>query len=126
MGRGYSLDLRDRVARAVVGGETVRVVAARYEISVASAVRWSGRLRATGNAAMPRQGRPKGGGVLAPYVEFLTSSVDAKPDVTLAELVVILASKHGLRVTLGSIWRVLGKAGYTYKKTIDGDRAWSR
>jgi transposase len=42
MGRGYSLDLRDRVGRAVVGGQTVRAASARFEVSVASFVRWSG------------------------------------------------------------------------------------
>jgi transposase len=126
MGRGYSLDLRDRVGRAVVGGQTVRAAAARFEVSVASVVRWSGLYRANGSAKMARQGRPCGGGILAPYVEFLTGCVDAKPDVTLVELVEMLEKKYGLRVALGSVWRVLCKAGYTYKKTIDGQRVWTR
>lgn len=126
MGRGYSLDIRDRVGRAVVSGQTVREVAARFEVSVASVVRWSGLFRAAGSAKMARQGRPSGGGILAPYVGFLTSCVDAKPDVTLVELVEMLEKKHGLQVVLGSVWRVLCKAGYTYKKTAHGQRMWTR
>lgn len=126
MGRGYSLDLRDRVARAVVGGETVRAVAARFEVSAASAARWSGLHRAKGSAKMARQGRPKGGGILAPYEGFLTNSVEAKPDITLGELADMLDKKHGLRVAVGSVWRALCRVGYTYKKTTDGERMWAR
>ena len=126
MGRGYSLDMRERVARAVTNGATVRAVAARFEVSAASVVRWSGRFRETGSAQMPRQGRPVGRGILAPYLDFLTGTVDARPDVTLAELVEILDQKHGLRVALGSLGRVLNKVGYTYKKTAYGQRMWSR
>lgn len=125
MGRGYSLDLRDRVGRAVVSGETVRSVAARFEVSVASAVRWSGLYGASGSAKMMRQGRPVGGGILAPHVDFLTGAIEAKPDVTLCELADMLDEKHGLRVALGSVWRQLCKAGYTYKKTADGQRMWA-
>ena len=41
MGKSYSMEMRERVARDVARGQTVRTVAARFEVSVASAVRWS-------------------------------------------------------------------------------------
>ncbi|MBB5985062.1 transposase [Sphingobium lignivorans] len=57
MARAYSDDLRDRVAAAVLSGRSVREVAGAFGVSVASAVKWSQRLRDTGNAGS----RPMGG-----------------------------------------------------------------
>ncbi len=51
MGRHYSNDLRERVAAAVLAGRSCREVAALFSVSVASAVKWSQRLRQTGSAA---------------------------------------------------------------------------
>lgn len=50
-------DLRARVALFVLSGETVRRAAAVFRVSVASAVKWTQRYRATGSAAA----RPMGG-----------------------------------------------------------------
>ena len=51
MARPYSNDLRDRVAAAVISGRSCREVAQMFGVSVARAVKWSQRLRATGTAA---------------------------------------------------------------------------
>lgn len=51
MGRPYSNDLRERVAASAVGGRSCRATATLFGVSVASAVKWSQRLRATGSAA---------------------------------------------------------------------------
>ena len=51
MARPYSKDLRDRVATFVVSGGTCREAAARFGVGVATAVRWSQRLRTSGSAA---------------------------------------------------------------------------
>jgi transposase len=59
MARAYSSDLRDRVVAAVMAGATVRSAADRFGVSVASAVKWSQRYRATGSARRP--GREAGG-----------------------------------------------------------------
>jgi Helix-turn-helix domain len=56
MARAYSLDLRERVVAAVAAGESCRVVAARFKVSVASVVKWSQRFRATGSAAAYKVG----------------------------------------------------------------------
>ena len=57
MPRAYSNDLRERVAASVVGGRSCRETAALFGVSVASAVKWSQRLRATGSAAAKPLGR---------------------------------------------------------------------
>jgi transposase len=50
MARAYSLDLRERVVAAVADGLSRRAVADRFGVSVvASVVKWSQRLRATGS-----------------------------------------------------------------------------
>ena len=61
MARPYSLDLRERVVALVARGETCRSVAAVFDVSVASVVKWSQRSRATGSAAAKAMGgkRPR-------------------------------------------------------------------
>ena len=56
MARAYSDDLRERVAAAVLSGRSGREVAATFGVSVASALKWSQRLRETGSACARPQG----------------------------------------------------------------------
>ena len=58
MGRHYSNDLRERVAAAAVSGRSCKEVATLFSVSVASAVKWSQRLRQT---AVRRPNRKAGG-----------------------------------------------------------------
>jgi transposase len=57
---------------------------------------------------------------------FLTKSVEEKPDITMPELAEKLTAYGGLVVRPASLSRVLCKAGYTYKKTVDGKRMRTR
>ena len=57
MARPYSLDLRERVVAMVARGETCRSVAAVFDVSVASVVKWSQRARATAAAAKAMGGK---------------------------------------------------------------------
>ena len=56
MSRAYSIDLRERVVAAMASGASARVAAARFGVSVASAVRWSQRHRRTGAVAPGKLG----------------------------------------------------------------------
>ena len=51
MARAYSLDLRERVVAAVLRGLSCRAVAALFDVSVASVVKWAQRARETGSPA---------------------------------------------------------------------------
>ena len=51
MARAYSLDLRERVVAAVLHGLSCRAVAVRFDVSVASVVKWAQRARETGSPA---------------------------------------------------------------------------
>src|SRR5690606_30302504 len=86
MTRPYSNDLRERVAASVVGGRSVRATAQLFGVSVASAVRWSQRLRASGTAASRPMGR-KQERSLAGEREWLLGRLEAVPDLTLRGLV---------------------------------------
>ncbi len=49
MAKAYSDDLPERVALAIFAGQSGRDVAATFGVSVASALKWSQRLRETGS-----------------------------------------------------------------------------
>src|SRR5215213_9369527 len=49
MSKALSVDLRERVVRAVAAGVSCRAAAVRFGVSASSAIRWCARLRATGS-----------------------------------------------------------------------------
>ncbi len=114
MARPYSLDLRERAVSRVAAGETVRAVAARLCVSVASVVRWSQRLRATGSAAaFPMHGhRPK---VLLPHRDWLLARIADGRGFTLRGLVAELAER-GLKVDYRTVWNFVHAEGLSFKK----------
>ena len=126
MGKAYSQDLRTRVHQHIDAGHSRRDAGRRFGVSASTAIRLEARYRRTGDLAPRKQGRPKGQGKLAPFIGFLTGTVDGTPDVTLLELAQALASQHGITVCQSSISRALQAAGYTYKKIADGVRVWAR
>ncbi len=116
MGKSYSIDLRERVVSCVASGHSRHEAAARFEVSPSFAVKLMARHQATGSVAPARQGRPPGGGKLAPHLEFLMAHVEKRPDITMPELADILEAEHGVRVHPSSLSRVLCGAGLSYKK----------
>lgn len=123
MGRAYSDDLRERVARSVVDGRTCRATARLFGVSVASAVKWSQRLRTTGSAGAKPQGR-KQPRSLAAELAWLLERLETVPDVTLRRLVVELGER-GVATSYGSVWRIVREAGITFKKNAVRHRAGS-
>ena len=108
----YSLDLRQRVLRAWDSGMDVYSVAAKYEVSRALVHRLVQRRRETGSIA-PRQQTKFRRRSLSPHQEErLVALVIARPDATLAEL------REALPTTaaLSTLWRTIGRLGFTVKK----------
>src|SRR5918993_1314861 len=95
MGRYYSLDLRVRVAAFVEAGHSRRAAARHFGVSDSFAIKLVRRQRQAGSPAPARQGRPPGGGKLAPYETFLVQRVEMKPDITMPELAARLFEEHG-------------------------------
>jgi len=121
MARAYSLDLRERVVAAVMGGQSCRAAAARFGVSVASVVKWVQRFRATGSAAAKRMGGRR------PYAlegerAWVLARISEVPDVTLRELAAELAAR-GIVVSHYAVWHFLVREGVTFKKKPARQRA---
>jgi len=101
----YSGDLRERVAAAVAAGASARSAAARFGVSVSTAIRWAQRVRAEGHA----EARVMGGdhrSRLPAHRAAVVELVAAQPDLTLKEIRGALAGR-GISVGLSSLWRFL-------------------
>jgi transposase len=128
MGKAYSIDLRERVQGEIESGQSRRAAARRYDVSPSFAVKLADRVSRTGSTEPARQGRPPGGGKLAPHLEALLGWVEAAPDITMPELAAKLKAKKAVTAHPASLSRVLLKAGLSFKKNTAGfgDRARGR
>lgn len=120
MGRSYSLDLRVRVAAFVEAGHSRRAAARHFHVSDSCVIKLVRRQAQSGSPAPARQGRPPGGGKLAPYTAFLVRTVEAQPDLTMPELAARLRDAHSVQADPATLSRLLCRQGFTYKKTADG------
>jgi transposase len=120
MGKGYSLDLRDRVVSFVEQGHSRRAAARHFSVSASFAVKLLQRVARTGSEEPARQGRPPGKGRLEAFADFLVKAVESKPDLTMPELAAHLHEIHGLRADPAVLSRFLCRRGFTYKKSPDG------
>lgn len=126
MGKSYSSDLRVRIYGAIEDGASRRAAARRYGVSPSTSVRIAQRVSATGSVAPARQGRPPGGGKLAPYGTILVRWVEETPDITMRELAAKLAAEHGVVAHPASLSKFLIKQNFSVKKNAAGDRGRSR
>ena len=116
MARPYSFDLRERVVAFVTSGQTVRAASTTFGVSVASAVKWTQRLRATGSAAA----KPMGGKrpfLLEAERDWLLARLDEKPDLTLHALRDELRDR-GITVSCDTLWRFLKRQEISFKKNF--------
>jgi transposase len=123
MGRHYSNDLRERVAAAVLSGRSCREVAELFSVSVASAVKWSQRLRQTGSAAAKPQGRQQPR-ALAPHQAWILGRLEQEKDLTMRALANEL-SERGIITSEVSVWRLVRDARLSFKKNAVRHRAGS-
>jgi putative transposase len=110
------MDLRLRIVGAVERGSSIRAAARRFAVSPSAAIKLMQRVRTTGSAAPARYGghrRP----LLAPYETHLTGLVEAKPDITLAELQGELQRRCGILAGLSTIHNALRRIGLRHKKS---------
>ena len=114
MPKAYSRDLRERVITAVETGASRREAAERFEVSVASAVKWLQRWYQQRSAAP----KPRGGSV-SPLEEFAVEILDliAQRPETVAEL-----RKRRIKTSRSSLWRFLDRHNITLKKSAASSR----
>ena len=123
MARAYSDDLRERVAAAVLSGRSGREVATTFGVSVASALKWSQRLRDTGSAGSRRMGGYKRR-VLADEQGWILLRLEECPHLIVRGLAAELAER-GYRVSSNTVWSVLRQVGHSFKKKPVRQRAGS-
>jgi transposase len=116
MAGAYWQDLRDRVIDAVIGGKmSRRGAAARFGVSLSSAIKWVQRFERTGSRRAARMGgykRVK----LEPHWEFLTARRAEKPNITLQALCDRLLTERGVKADTSMMSRFLRRIGVTLKK----------
>jgi transposase len=107
----YSMDLRERVARAWDLSGDAEEVAATFGVSRAWVHRLIQRRRETGSIA-PRTQTKFRSRVLAGQQDRLAALITARPDATLAELRDALPTS----AALSTLWREIDLLGLTVKK----------
>jgi transposase len=115
MGRCLSGDLRTRVVDAVTKGSSRRAAAARFGVSVASAIRWADAADKTGSAEAKPQGGDRRSQRIEAHGAFILKKVRDCKDITLAELQELLA-RRGEHFGIGTIWRFFDRHAITLKK----------
>jgi transposase len=116
MSKPLSVDLRKRVVAAVDGGMSRRKAAERFGVSISSAIRWTARVRRTGDVGPRPLGGDKRSGRIEAYAAVILAAVAEKPDITLVELRELLAGQ-GLAVAVSTLWRFFARRKITLKKS---------
>ena len=114
--RPYSIDLRERVVRAVDAGLAQAAVAATFGVGRATVQRYVAQRRRGSLAPRPFPGRAA---LIRPtQLAALREQGEATPDATLAELCERWAGAHGVRVSLATMHRAIARLGWTRKKRL--------
>jgi len=111
MAAAYSLDLRERVAKAWDESGDADEIATTFRVSRAWVHRLIQRRRETGSIA-PRKQTKFRSRVLAGQEDRLAALITARPDATLAELREALAT----RAALSTLWLEIDRLGVTVQK----------
>ena len=112
----YSVDLRERLLRAIDAGLGVGEAARLFGVGRATIKRWRRQGRLTGSVApQPKPGRrPK----ITPFdYPALAAQVAAAPDATLAEHCAQWDASHGVHVSEAAMCRLLQRLQLPLKKS---------
>ena len=114
--KAYSLDLRERVLRAVDQGEPRAEMVRMLGVSAATIKRYLKQRRETGHVrpkAIP--GRPAR--KAAALQVGLLAQLEAYPDASLERHCQIWQDEHGMRVSTSTMSRLIEQVGWTRKKS---------
>jgi transposase len=114
MVRPLSTDLRERLVLAVDReGISARAAAARFGVSVSSAIVWVRRYRKRGSVAPDKIGGYKPNILAGVHGDWLVERT--RSDFTLRGLVAELAAR-GVKVDYVQVWRFVHAGGLSFKK----------
>ena len=110
-------DLRKRVVEAVVlAGLSRNQAAARFEVSIASAVRWVKRFKITGELSPAPSGGDRRSGRIEAHRDYLLGLIRRRPDLSLLEIQERLIANCGERFAVSVLWRFFDRHEITVKK----------
>jgi transposase len=113
--KAYSVDLREKVLRAVDEGYPRNEIIKLLGVSRATIKRYLKQRRETGTInARPIPGRPSK--KYAPLQTGLEAQLQAHPDATLERHCQIWEQEHGLHVSPTTMGRAIRRVGWTRKK----------
>ena len=116
MAKTYGEDLRGRVIAAVDGGMSRRGAAERFQVGIATAIRWVRAWRDDGR----RTALPKGGDLhshrIEAHCDVILDAIASKPDITLAELASMLKEERGASFAPSTVHRFCVRHRLTLKK----------
>tara|TARA_B100000745_G_scaffold289740_1_gene228076 strand:+ start:146 stop:529 length:384 start_codon:yes stop_codon:yes gene_type:complete len=110
-----SNDLRLRVVQAIEAGLSRRAAAGRFDISIASAVRWYQRFKRTGSVEPDAIGGDRHSHRAEAHAATVLGWIEENRDITLVEIADRLAAQ-GHVFAPATIWRLLSRHDYTVKK----------
>jgi transposase len=116
MAKAHSLDLRQRVVRAVEAGASRRQAAARFEVGISSAIRWVSQSRETGDIAPKPRGGPRRPSRIDPHGALIMEWLETVPDLTLREIAAKLEDAVGYRPPPSVVHEFFKRCGVTRKK----------
>jgi len=114
--KAYSLDLRERVVRAVDQGKPRSEIVKMLGVSLATIKRYLKQRRETGHVrpkAIPGRTPRKGAALQA----GLLAQLEAHPDVSLERHCELWENEHGMRVSTSTMSRMIERVGWTRKKS---------
>ncbi len=110
-----SQDLRQRIARAVDAGSSIRQAAKRFDVSASAAIKLMRRVRETGSTEPAKIGgdrRP----LLETHTDVLRAIVTSKAGITLREIQAALAARDVEVKALSTLADMLHRLGLSHKK----------
>ena len=110
-----SQDLRQRIARAVDAGSSIRQAAKRFDVSASAAIKLMRRVRETGSTEPAKIGgyrRP----LLETHTDVLRAIVTGKAGITLREIQAALAARDVEVTALSTLADMLHRLGLSHKK----------
>lgn len=116
MAKALSVDLRRRVVEAVDAGASCRSAAARFGVSVSSAIRWVARDRERGDLEPDKRGGNTRSHRIDAHRDLILSWIEEAPDLTLDEVAERLDAATGYRPLRSIVCRFFQRHGVTLKK----------
>lgn len=115
MSSALSVDLRERVVRAVEAGASRHQAAERFGVSLASASRWCGQFAREGHVAPKALGGDRRSHRIEAHADLILSLYEQRPGIFLHELKALLAER-GLQVVQSSLSRFFERHDISRKK----------